>query len=44
MEMAVATLFVGMGVWFLHAWMRVVEMERLARVMTLDPAAHGDHG
>ena len=43
-EMAMATLFVGMGVWFLRAWMRVVEIERLAQVMALDPAAHGDHG
>ena len=44
LELAVATLFVGMGVCVLRAWMRVVEIERLARVMTLDPEAHGDHG
>jgi len=28
--------FAAMGVWVLRCWMRVVEVERLARIMTLD--------
>ena len=35
-ELAAATLFTLMGVWVLRAWLRVVEIERLAQVMTLD--------
>jgi len=31
-----ALLFAGMGVWVMRTWMRVVEVERLARAMTLD--------
>ena len=30
-----ATLSVGFGVWVLRSWMRVVEIERLARIMAL---------
>ena len=30
-----ATLSIGLGVWVLRSWMRVVEIERLAQIMTL---------
>ncbi len=30
-----ATLSVALGVWVLRGWMKVVEIERLARIMTL---------
>ncbi len=29
-------VFAAMGIWVLRSWMRVVEVERLARIMTLD--------
>jgi len=31
-----ASLFVGMGVWVLRSWMKMVEIERLARIMALN--------
>lgn len=35
-EIVTAILFTLLGVWVLRAWLRVVEIERLAQVMTLD--------
>jgi hypothetical protein len=32
----VGLAFAGLGGWVLRGWMRVVEVERLARIMTLD--------
>lgn len=31
-----AALFCGIGVWVLRGWMRIVEIERLARIMTMN--------
>ena len=33
---AVAIILAGLGVWVLRSWMRVVEVERLARVMAVN--------
>jgi hypothetical protein len=37
----VGVLHVALGVWVLRSWMRVVEIERLARVMTWNPDQDG---
>ena len=37
----IAILFSAMGVWVLRGWMRVVEAERLARVMALNMDQEG---
>ena len=41
-ELTAAIVFTGMGVWVLHTWLRIVEVERLARVMTSN--VDGDGG
>jgi len=40
-QLAVATLHVGLGVWVLRSWMKVVEIERLARIMLMNPQDGG---
>lgn len=39
---AIATLYVALGVWVLRSWMRVVEVRRLARVMASNIDGHGE--
>lgn len=39
--LALATLHFALGVWVLRVWMRVVEIERLAQVMTMNPNEDG---
>ena len=36
-----ATLHVGLGVWVLRTWMKVLEIERLAQIMLLNPPDPG---
>ena len=36
-----AILGIGLGVWVLRAWMRIVEIERLARIMTVNVDEEG---
>lgn len=38
---ALAAASVVAGIWVLRVWMRVVEIERLARIMTVNPDGHG---
>jgi hypothetical protein len=40
-QLAVATLHLGLGVWVLRSWMKVVEIERLARIMLMNPQDGG---
>lgn len=41
LTLVVAILHVGLGVWVLRTWMKVVEIERLARVMLMNPYQDG---
>lgn len=38
---ALAILFALLGVWVLHCWVKVAELERLARIMTLNLDGEG---
>lgn len=40
----VALLFTATGVWVMRSWMKVVEVERLARAMSIDADGPGDSG
>jgi hypothetical protein len=40
-SLALATLLFALGVWVLRVWMRVVEVERLAQIMTTNPNEDG---
>jgi hypothetical protein len=42
LTIVVATLHVGLGVWVLRSWMKVVEIERLARIMLMNPYQDGE--